>query len=85
MGWGSGAAVSYGVGRRCGLDPLLLWLWCRPASIPLIRPLAWELPYAVGIALKKKSEKEKQKKKYIYTYTHTEVVSPILFPFKLLV
>ena len=26
--------LSYGcgVGRRCGLDPPLLWLWCRPAA-----------------------------------------------------
>ena len=26
-----GLAVSYGVGRRRGLDPVL-WLWCRPAA-----------------------------------------------------
>ena len=41
--------MSCGVGHRCGLDPTLLWLWCRPA---LIRSLAWELPYASGVALK---------------------------------
>ena len=23
-------------------DPVLLWLWCRPAAVTLIRPLAWE-------------------------------------------
>ena len=48
-------------------DPALLWLWCRsqmrlgsrvavaevwPAATAPIRPLAWELPYAVGVALK---------------------------------
>ena len=33
VGWGSGVAVSCGVGRRCGLDSELLWLWCRPAAI----------------------------------------------------
>ena len=38
--------VSCGVGRRCGLDATLLWLWCR-------RPLAWERPYTTGVALKK--------------------------------
>ena len=27
---------------------LLLWLWHRPAATAPIRPLAWELPYAVG-------------------------------------
>ena len=40
-------------------DPTLLWLWCRLAATALIRPLAWELPYAVGVALKKKKKKRK--------------------------
>ena len=31
-----GVAVSCGVGRRHGLDPTLLWLWCRPAATALI-------------------------------------------------
>ena len=35
-------------------DMALLRLWCRPAAIALISPLAWEPPYAVGAALKKK-------------------------------
>ena len=26
------------------------WLWCRPAAAA--QPLAWELPYAAGVALK---------------------------------
>ena len=25
-------------------DPVLLWLWCRPAATAPIRPLAWEPP-----------------------------------------
>ena len=43
---------------------VLLWLWCRPAAVALIRPLAWEFTYAVcaGAALKsKKQNKTKQK------------------------
>ena len=50
--------MSCGVGRRFGLDPmlLLLWLWRRPAAIAPIQPLAWELPYAVGAALKSKKQ-----------------------------
>ena len=28
--------VSCGVGCRCGLDPALLWLWCRLAAVSLI-------------------------------------------------
>ena len=47
-----------GVGRRLGLDPALLWLWCRLAGIALIGPLAWEPPYAVGVALKKSKKKK---------------------------
>ena len=43
----------YGVGCRHGLDPALLWLWCRPAATAPIRPLAWEPPYATGTALEK--------------------------------
>ena len=44
--------MSWGVCCRCGSDPALLWLWCRPAAVPLILPLAWKPPYAVGVALK---------------------------------
>ena len=39
-------------------DLALLQLWCRPAAVALIRPLAWEPPYAVGAALKKAKKKE---------------------------
>ena len=35
------------------LDPLLLWLWFRPAAAALIGPLAWEPPYAAGMAPKR--------------------------------
>ena len=43
--------VSCGIGRRCGSDPVLPWLWHRPAATALIRPLAWNPPYATGVAL----------------------------------
>ena len=45
-------AVSCGVSRRRGLDVALLWVWSRPAATALIQPLAWEPPYAAGVALK---------------------------------
>ena len=48
--------MSCGVGPRCGWDPALLWLWHRLAATAPIRALAWELPYAVGVALKKKKK-----------------------------
>ena len=52
--------MSCGVGRRCSLNPelLWLWLWCRPAAAALIRPLAWEPPYAEGAALKRHIRKK---------------------------
>ena len=49
--------MSCGVGRRCSLDPTFLWLWHRLAATALIRPLAWEHPYATGIALKRQKTK----------------------------
>ena len=32
-------------------------LWCRPAAVAPIWPLAWERPYAVGVALKTHTKK----------------------------
>ena len=40
--------MSCGVGRRLGLDLVLLWLW--PVAVAPILLLAWEPPYAVGAA-----------------------------------
>ena len=57
--------MSCAVGHRCGSDPVLLWLWCRLAAAPQIRPLAWELPYATGVAIKRK---QKQKRVLVYCY-----------------
>ena len=55
--------MSCGVGCRCGSDLLLLWLWRKLAATALIRPLAWEPPYASGAALKKDKRQNKQTKK----------------------
>ena len=41
-------------------DPGLLWLWCRPRATALIRLLAWEPPYASGMALKSKTNQKKR-------------------------
>ena len=58
----SNVAVSCGVGRRRSSDPVWLWLWCRPAAVALIGPLAWELPYATSVALKSKTKKRTNEK-----------------------
>ena len=49
------SAVSCGVGRRCGSDPV--WLWCMPAAVAPTGPLAWEAPYANVATLKSKKTK----------------------------
>ena len=50
-------AVCCGVGFRHGLNLELLWLWLWPAAVALIQTLAWERPYAMGVALKKKKKR----------------------------
>ena len=63
VGQGSSIAMSCGVGHRHGSDLALLWLWCRPAAVAPIRSLAWDLPYAVGTALKIQKKRRKERKK----------------------
>ena len=46
-------SMSCGVGHRCGSEPVLLWLWHKPAATAPIRPLAREPPYTTGMALEK--------------------------------
>ena len=48
------------VGHRYSLDPTLRWLWRRPAAVALIQPLARELPYVAGTAVKSKKRKKRQ-------------------------
>ena len=55
--------MSCGVDHRRSLDLALLWLWCRSVALALIRPLAWEPPYAVGVAVEKTKKKINKKKK----------------------
>ena len=47
----------------------MLRLWCRLVAAALIQPLAWEPPYAVGVAQemakRQKGAKKKKKKKSV--------------------
>ena len=58
--------MSCGIGCRHSSDPVLLQLWrSRPVAAAPIGPLAWEPPYAVGVAqemAKRPKQKQKQKK-----------------------
>ena len=67
--------MSYGVGHKCGSDPALLWLWRRPAATVPIGPLAWEPPYATGVALKdKKQKKKKTTMRYYLTLVRMAII-----------
>ena len=72
----SSVAMSCGVGHICGSDPILLWLWSRPAAVAPIRPLAWEPPYAVGVALK--SQKKKKNLNFICRGKRTRTANTIM-------
>ena len=39
-------------------DAALLWLWYRPPARALTSPLAWELPYATDVPLKRPKKKQ---------------------------
>ena len=50
----------------------MLWQWYRLAAVAPIGPLAWEPPYAKGVALK--SKKKKKKKRYIYAVQYYSAI-----------
>ena len=54
--------MSCDVGRRCGLDLAVLWLWSRPAAVAPIIPLAWEFHIPSGAALKSKAKNKNKNK-----------------------
>jgi len=55
--------MSYTVSFQRGLDLALLWLWRRLTAAAQVSLPAWELPYAMGVALKSKKRKRKREKK----------------------
>ena len=66
--------MSCGVLHRRGSDPALLWLWCRQAATAPIRPLAWEPPYATGVALEKTKRPKKKKTQMLASH---EISQPL--------
>ena len=70
--------VSCGVGRRCGSDPALLWLWHRPAATAVIRPLAWEPLEKAKRKKKQKKTKKKPKPVYIHRKKFSELHNKML-------
>ena len=69
--------MSYGVDRRRCLDLALLWLWLRLVATAHIRPLAWEPPYAAGMALKRQINKS-----YVWLHHYSSSLgNSVYFPF----
>ena len=68
MGHGFSVAVSCGVVHRSDLDLTLLWLWHRPVATAPVGPLAWEPPYAMGMALKRQKDKKEIKCSLLYAF-----------------
>ena len=72
----SGCHEPWNIGRGRSSDPAMLWLWLWPAAAAPIPPLAWELPYAPGVALKSKTNNHCKpaitKKKSFYIYKKKE-------------
>jgi len=71
--------MSYAEGHRRGSDPMLLWLWYRPAATAPVRPLAWELPYAERVPLEMAKRPKKTKTKQKKTHKNKKLPAQ-LFP-----
>ena len=72
--------MSCGVDCRCGLDPALLWLWCRLVATAPIGPLAWEPPNAAGAAqemAKRQKNKNKSKITHFDSAKHWYVIKRV--------
>lgn len=69
--------MSCGVDRRRSSNPMLQWLWRRPAATAPSGPLAWEPPYAVGVALEKT---KRQKKNFCWNSLVAQQVKDLVLP-----
>ena len=65
--------MNCGVGCRGSLDPALLWLWSRLAAVALLRPLTWEPPYTVGVALKRQKTNCVLMENFIYQIRYAQI------------
>ena len=57
--------------HRLGSDTTVLGLWHRPGATATIQPLAWELPYAVGVALKRQKRKKRERESKRSLFSHS--------------
>ena len=71
--------TSSGVGHRRGLDPMVLWLWCRLAAVALIQPLAPGNFHMCRCGPKKAKKKKKKKKSFLSICLWLGVFRPLTF------
>ena len=71
--------MSCGVSCRHGLDLALLCLWHRLAAAVPIRPVAWELPYTTGVALKRKKKKEEEMHQKVKYFKSTKLKGTLVY------
>ena len=60
--------MNCGIGCRLGSDAALLWLWCRPAAVALIRPPSLGTSICRECRPKKEKKKKENKGTDICTY-----------------
>ena len=73
--WVKDSALPWAVVYRLQMElgsGIAVVVWCRLAAITLIWPIAWKLPYVMGVSLKKINKIQKPSK---------SLVSPTLPPF----
>ena len=57
-------------------------LWHRLAAVAMIRPLAWEPPYAASAALKRQKKKKKDIPRFVLTFLfNRKNIGILLFKF----
>ena len=57
----------------CGVGQ---WPWCRPVAVAPIWPLAWELSYTTGAALKSKKKKKEKGQSLLLPYHDPNLRKP---------
>ena len=69
--------MSYSRVHRCSLDPVLLWLWYRPAAAVPVQPLTWELPHVASAAIKGREKKTVQGSHQTLSLAGTPLSQPV--------
>ena len=75
--------VNCGVSRRHGSDPVLLWLWCRPAATAPIRPPSLGTSTCCECSPQKTKKKKQKRSEFINCHQVSNLESSPLTPLSL--